>query len=100
PGTVVQTERPADAQHSAAGVVHIERLFQGKRGRGGAEGEIGDADEEGEITGVDEDLRKSGIAAGGAAAERIVRRKAILDGAAEPGLGAIPAGAEYGTSQD
>ena len=97
---VAQAERPADAQHSAARVVHIEGVLQGERGRGTAKGEIGDAGEEGEIGGVDEDLRKPGIAAGGARAERIVRRKAIFAGAAESGLGAIPAGGPTGTSQD
>jgi len=80
---VAQTERPADAQHSAARVVHIERLFQGQRVGGSAEGEIGDADENSEIGGIDEDLRESGIAAGGALAEGIVGREAILAGAAE-----------------
>src|ERR1035441_5190644 len=97
---VAQAERPADAQHSAARVVHIEGVLQGERGRGTAKAEIGDAGEEGKIGGVDEDLRKPGIAAGGTRAERIVRRKAILAGAAESGLGAIPAGGPTGTSQD
>ena len=96
---VAQTERPADAQHSAAGVVHIERLFQGQRGRGTAEGEIGDADEKGEIGSVDEDLRESGVAAGGALAKCVVRRKAILAWAAKPTLGTVSAGAPTGTWQ-
>ena len=75
-------------------------MFQGKRGRRTAERQIGDADEQRKVGGVDEDLRKSGLAAGSAAAKRIVRRKAILRRASEPGLGAIPAGAQTGTSQD
>ena len=97
---IAQTEGPADSQHAAAGVVHIERVFERQRGRGTAEGEIGDADEEGEVGSVDEDLREAGIAAGRAAAKRVVGCKAIFAGAAESGLGAIPAGAQTGTSQD
>jgi hypothetical protein len=75
-------------------------VLQRKGGRGTAEGEIGGADEEGEIGGVDEDLRESGIAAGGAAAKRIVGCKAIFAGAAEWDLGAVPAGADTGTLQN
>jgi hypothetical protein len=75
-------------------------VFQGKGRSGTAEGEIGDADEQGEIGGVYEDLRESGIAAGGAAAKRIVGCKAIFAGSAERDLGAVPAGAETGTLQN
>ncbi len=96
---IAQTERPADAKNSGAHVVHVERLLECESGRGSAEGEFGDAYEEGEVGRVDENLGEAGVAAGRATAQRIVGRKAILRGAAERGLGAIPASAQSGIPQ-
>ena len=96
---IAQTERPADAENSGAHVVHVERLLECESGRGSAEGEFGDAYEEGEVGRVDEDLGEAGVAAGRATAQRIVGRKAILRGAAERSLGAIPASAQTGIPQ-
>ena len=70
-----------------------------RAGGGPPNARLGDADKEGEVGRVDEDLGEAGVAAGCATAEGIVGCKAILRGAAERGLGTIPAGAQTGIPQ-
>ena len=74
-------------------VAHVVGAFERECGRRAAKHKIGDPDEKREVGCVDENLRITGVAAGVAAANRVVRGEMVIARTPESGLGAIPASA-------
>jgi hypothetical protein len=91
---VSQAEGPTRAEGSRVGIAHVVGAFERECGRRAAELEIGDADEERQVGGADENLRVTGVPAGVAAANRIVRGEAVCARTSESRLGAITAGTQ------